>query len=52
MEKVKANEEFKRKYIFHHGYGSQQRILTADAFKLGASYYIMKPFTETAYSTN
>lgn len=45
MEKVKSNEEFKENTSFIMVTAASSENLTADAFKLGASYYIMKPFT-------
>lgn len=46
MEKVKNNAEFKENTSFIMVTAASSENLTADAFKLGASYYIMKPFTK------
>lgn len=46
MEKIKNNEDFKENTTFIMVTAASSENLTADAFKLGASYYIMKPFTK------
>lgn len=46
MEKIKNNEDFKENTAFIMVTAASSENLTADAFKLGASYYIMKPFTK------
>ena len=45
MEKLKSNPEFKETPSFIMVTAAGSENLTADAFKLGASYYIMKPFS-------
>lgn len=46
MEKIKNNSDFKESPSFIMVTAASSENLTADAFKLGASYYIMKPFTK------
>lgn len=46
MEKLKSNADFKENTSFIMVTAASSENLTADAFKLGASYYIMKPFTK------
>lgn len=46
MEKVKANADYKENTAFIMVTAASSENLTADAFKLGANYYIMKPFTK------
>ena len=46
MEKVKANADYKENTSFIMVTAASSENLTADAFKLGANYYIMKPFTK------
>ena len=45
MEKIKSNAEMKDSTSFIMVTAAGSENLTAEAFKLGASYYIMKPFT-------
>lgn len=45
MEKIKSNSEMKDSTSFIMVTAAGSENLTAEAFKLGASYYIMKPFT-------
>ena len=45
MEKVRNNTELKDSTSFIMVTAAGNENLTAEAFKLGASYYIMKPFT-------
>ncbi len=44
MEKIKGNPELKENISFIMVTAASSENLTADAFKMGASYYIMKPF--------
>ena len=46
MEKVKNNPEFKENPAFIMVTAASSENLTQDAFNLGASYYIMKPFSK------
>ena len=46
MEKIKSNTGDEGQHILYHGNSAGSENLTAEAFKLGASYYIMKPFTK------
>ncbi|MEF9938933.1 MAG: sporulation transcription factor Spo0A [Clostridium sp.] len=46
MEKIRNNTDFKEDTSFVIVSAANSENLTADAFKLGASYYIMKPFTK------
>ena len=46
MEKIKSNTEMKDSTSFIIVTAAGSENLTAEAFKLGASYYIMKPFTK------
>ena len=46
MEKVKNNPEFKENPAFMMVRAASSENLTQDAFNLGASYYIMKPFSK------
>ena len=45
MEKIKSNAEMKDSTAFIRVTAAGSENRTAEAFKLGASYYIMKPFT-------
>lgn len=46
MEKIKCNKEFKENTSFIMITAASSENLTAEAFKQGASYYIIKPFTK------
>lgn len=46
MEKVRSNPECGERISFIMVTAASSENLTADAFRLGASYYIMKPFTK------
>lgn len=46
MEKVRSNPECGESTSFIMVTAASSENLTADAFRLGASYYIMKPFTK------
>ena len=46
MEKVRSNPELGERVSFIMVTAAGSENLTADAFRLGASYYIMKPFTK------
>lgn len=46
MEKIKSNKEFKENTSFIMITAASSENLTAEAFKQGASYYIIKPFTK------
>lgn len=46
MEKIKSNAQFKENTSFIMVTAASSENLTAEAFKQGASYYIIKPFTK------
>lgn len=48
MEKVKSNDNMKEKPSFIVLTAASSQIVTEDAFHLGASYFIMKPFNGDA----
>lgn len=52
MEKIKSNAEMKDSTSFIMVTAAGSENLTAEAFKLGASYYIMKPFTRELIQDN
>lgn len=52
MEKVKNNEEMKKSPSFIMVTAAGSENVTADAFRIGANYYIMKPFNREVIIDN